>query len=196
MDTFGAILKRTIKEAGYTQSEFADKTNIGLSSLKKYMSNKNLPDIDTLKIICNELNCSYDYLLGYSKVPEREHSDFRTQSRLSVNAADKLIKCAESYDTNEGCRKIIDTISTIIETGTLGYLSMMVADKNSVKQELNLLITLMSQSNNSSFANELTSGLNSDTALDSMIMVGLIQNLNLDKNYYKEHFAPSNKAKK
>ena len=47
-DTFGAVLKRRIKDMGYTQEEFADKVGIGHSTLKKYLSGKNLYDVELL----------------------------------------------------------------------------------------------------------------------------------------------------
>ena len=68
MVTIGTILKKRIREKGYTQEEFCEKVGIGLSSLKKYMNGKVFYSIDTLDLFAKALNCSYDYLLGRVKL--------------------------------------------------------------------------------------------------------------------------------
>ena len=66
-DTIGAILKNRIKEMGMTQEEFAQEAGIGISSLKKYMNGTNAYSYELMERFSQILNCSYDYLLGYTQ---------------------------------------------------------------------------------------------------------------------------------
>lgn len=68
---YGAILKNRIKEKGYTQAEFAYKAGISLASLKKYIRGTTVYRIDLLPEFAELLDCSFDYLLGYSRFPMR-----------------------------------------------------------------------------------------------------------------------------
>lgn len=86
MDKISAILKRRIKEMGYTQENFADECGITLPTLKKYLSGENKYKIDILDIFSEKLNCSYDYLLGKSETPKREIQTLKEQTHLSDNA--------------------------------------------------------------------------------------------------------------
>lgn len=93
-DTFGAILKNRIKEKGYTQEEFAEKAGIGLASLKKYINGTNVYRVDLLPKFAKLLECSYDYLLGYSRSPIRENSDISNELHLSDRAIELIRKMA------------------------------------------------------------------------------------------------------
>ncbi len=106
IDTIGTILKDRLKEMGITQVEFASRTEIGLSSLKKYMSGKVFYSIDTLELIANELDCSYDYLLGKSKTPKPELHEVKELTRLHDNAIEILQQYANQYDKDSNSIKI------------------------------------------------------------------------------------------
>lgn len=86
----GDILKRAIKERGYTQEEFADKVGIGFSSLKNYLNGTKVYNYELLIRFADVLECSYDYLLGKSNSPIREHTDVSNATGLSDEAIDKL----------------------------------------------------------------------------------------------------------
>ena len=77
MDTYGAILKKRIKEMGYTQEQFAEETGIPFGTLKKYLSGKSYYPIDLLKIFAEKLDCSYDYLMGFTVSPKREFQSMK-----------------------------------------------------------------------------------------------------------------------
>lgn len=97
-DTFGAILKNRIKEMGYTQEEFAEKAGIGLASLKKYINGTNVYRVDLLPRFAELLECSYDYLLGYSRSPIRENSDISNELHLSdesIRVIRKMVSLGE-----------------------------------------------------------------------------------------------------
>lgn len=90
ISTIGTILKKRIKEQGYTQEEFADECGIGLSTLQKYMRGERMYKYDLLEVFADKLNCTYDYLLGKSEVPEKEYQDMRNETGLSICAIDEL----------------------------------------------------------------------------------------------------------
>lgn len=113
-DKIGAILKNRIKECGYTQEGFSQKSGIGLASLKKYMKGKVAYNYDVLDILAAELDCSYDYLLGKSKSPKPKYASAKEMTRLSEKALEKLEKYAKTYDTNEINKAYIDTIDALI----------------------------------------------------------------------------------
>ncbi len=71
MDGISTILKKRIKEMGYTQVEFAEECGMSLTTLKVYLDEKSKIryNIETLELFSQKLNCSYDYLLGKSETP-------------------------------------------------------------------------------------------------------------------------------
>ena len=117
--TKGAILKRRIKEMGYTQERFSEETGVPYSTLKKYLANKCPYDIDLLERFAEKLECSYDYLMGYSVSPDRELQSVKDVTRLSDTAIKNLQEHARGYDTSEYERYNIDTASIILESDGL-----------------------------------------------------------------------------
>lgn len=118
MDTYGAILKKRIKEMGYTQEQFAEETGIPFGTLKKYLSGKSYYPIDLLKIFAEKLDCSYDYLMGFTVSPKREFQSMKDSTRLSDIAIRKLQDCGRVYDMENG-HNIADAMSRIIETDNM-----------------------------------------------------------------------------
>jgi transcriptional regulator with XRE-family HTH domain len=112
----GAILKETIKRRGFTQGEFAQITGIGLSTLKKYIAGTFTYSVETLDIIADTLQCSYDYLLGKSLTPEKELHDMKSATKLSDSALQVISDYAKSYDTKRESRRYIDTLSNLIQS--------------------------------------------------------------------------------
>ena len=115
----GAILKNAIKEREFTQEEFAEATGIGLSSLRKYISGKVYYSIETLEIIADTLQCSYDYLLGKSLTPDRELQDVKEATRLQDGALERLLSYANHYDDDPESKRYIETLSALIQTSFL-----------------------------------------------------------------------------
>lgn len=89
--TLGTILKNRIKECGYTQEDFAEKAGIGMSTLRKQINGTVAYRCDDLIMYAELLNCSYDYLLGYSKSVNRESANIVDKTGLSDEAVLKLI---------------------------------------------------------------------------------------------------------
>ena len=51
---------------GLTQEELADLVNVSFQAVSKWENGNSLPDISTLPLLANILNCSIDSLLGYA----------------------------------------------------------------------------------------------------------------------------------
>lgn len=68
MEDIGATLLRYIEANNYTQTSFAKKMNISLSTLNKYILNKRQIPLDNLIRFAIELNFSLDYILGIMNV--------------------------------------------------------------------------------------------------------------------------------
>lgn len=119
MDTYGDILKKRIKEMGYTQEEFAETVRVPFGTLKKYLSNKSVYPIDLLKIFAEKLDCSYDYLMGDTISPQREYQDLKDVTRLSDKAIDRLKYFGSVYNNGMGADCASDAISKMLEMENL-----------------------------------------------------------------------------
>lgn len=119
MDKYGEILKRRIKEKGYTQEEFADVAGISYGTLKKYLSGASEYTRTNLIKIAKTLDCSYDYLLGESPSTHHEYHDISEQLRLSDGAIEKLLVYGKRYDTDFYSQMYIKTFDAIVETDGL-----------------------------------------------------------------------------
>ena len=64
MKDIGSILLKYILANNYTQTSFAKKMNISLSTLNKYILNKRQIPLDNVIRFAIELNFSLDYALG------------------------------------------------------------------------------------------------------------------------------------
>lgn len=69
---FGRRLKDRRKKVGIkSQEDFADKLGVNLKTIRNWEQGRNAPELTTLINICNMLDCSPDYLLGY--IDETSH---------------------------------------------------------------------------------------------------------------------------
>ncbi len=121
MDTYGTILRKRIKEMGYTQQEFADTVPMPLVTLKKYMSDRGTYSIDYLKRFSELLDCSYDYLMGATVSPRRDIQDIKDATRLSDEAIDKVKRIVAKIDNLDGeqktgAQKMIACLDMVIKT--------------------------------------------------------------------------------
>ena len=64
MEKLGNLLLKYIELNNYTQTAFAKKMNISLSTLNKYILNKRQIPLDNLIRFAKELDFSLDYALG------------------------------------------------------------------------------------------------------------------------------------
>ena len=56
-------LKKARKERGYTQDQLASGVNVSKSSISRYESGTQMPELSTIKLIAKYLNISHQYLL-------------------------------------------------------------------------------------------------------------------------------------
>lgn len=112
--TIGAILRERIKECKYTQEKFAEKAGIGHSTLKKYLNGTTPYSYDMLIKFAELLDCSYDYLLGYSKSTVREYHEIREQIRLSDEAIRRLVEYSACCDVNYDAKRFIKVVDMMI----------------------------------------------------------------------------------
>lgn len=113
-DKIGAILGKRIKECGYTQEAFAEKSGISLASLKKYIRGSVAYNYEVLDILATELDCSYDYLLGKSPSPKREYHEITEQTHLSEEAIRNINKRAKYYEDDIEARRYILVLDKIL----------------------------------------------------------------------------------
>lgn len=116
----GERLGKRIKEMGYTQQKFADMMGMRLDTLQSYIKGRSAYSLQSLIEFAEKLDCSYDYLLGYSKSPQREYHEIAEQTRLSEKAIQKLTQYASHYDDEfEGRRYVKSLDKLICEDGAL-----------------------------------------------------------------------------
>lgn len=94
----GERLGKRIKEMGYTQQKFADMMGIKVDTLISYINGRSAYNYELLIEFAERLDCSYDYLLGYSLSPKREYHEIAEQTRLSEKAIEKITSNAKDYD--------------------------------------------------------------------------------------------------
>lgn len=113
--TIGAILRKRIKEMGYTQENFADYAGIGYSTLKKYLNGETAYTYEMLDTFSKLLDCSYEYLLGKSKSTIGEYKDISNHLLLSNESIEKISSYAKEYDLSPLSKLYIDTLNKLIE---------------------------------------------------------------------------------
>ena len=116
--TIGDILKKRISELGHTQKWFWEEAGISRAAFRKYIDGKVAYDYELLDKFCKILDCSPEYLLGWSKSPKTEYKEL-ADLRLSDDALDMLLQYAKDYDTNVDCKMYVRTLDAMIKVGEL-----------------------------------------------------------------------------
>lgn len=149
--TIGAILRERIKEKGYSQQDFALEVGISLASLKKYMKGSTAYTYEVMEMLADKLECSYDYLLGLSKSPIKEHHEIAEQTRLSEKAISKIVKYASNYDDNFDAKRYIKCLDMMLcEDGVFSSICDYIISSRYVNDIQNLLVdTAQNAINNS-----------------------------------------------
>lgn len=65
---FGDILQELRRDADLTQDELAQRFNMNRTTLSKYETNENEPNLEFLSMVSDYFNVSIDYLLGKTRV--------------------------------------------------------------------------------------------------------------------------------
>lgn len=67
MTTFGKKLHSLMKDNKITQQELAEKLNVRRGSVSNWVTDRRMPDSDTIVDLANMFNVTTDYLLGNDK---------------------------------------------------------------------------------------------------------------------------------
>ena len=173
MATIGDILRKRIRDCGFTQKEFAEKACIGKATLTKQMNGTIAYRYDDLIKYAELLDCSYDYLLGYSNSPKRENADIVDKTGLTAEAAENLVVVQNM--------KILDFVSNEAKTKTIEYIesyqkliSIIICDENFLSD------MLLYFGSNKPLQRQIDEMINHLTKDDSNNIKGIIEN-NMDK---------------
>ena len=122
--TYGHILKNRIKEMGYTQQGFADKVGIHVETLKNIIRGRGKYTVEWLEVFSRELDCSYDYLMGYTQTPNRELQTVKDKISLSDQSISILQEISSNieYINNANRLKTLDAL--IEDKDFLNYMTM------------------------------------------------------------------------
>jgi len=137
MVTKGTILKKRIKECGYTQEQFAEESGISLSALKKYISDTTKYDCDIMMIFSEKLNCSLDYLMGITETPQRELQTVKDKIGLDDNVIEYLQSIHDNNDI-EANQIMTKTLNAILGDSELLNRMLMYLYGDEI-EEINLL---------------------------------------------------------
>lgn len=120
----GDILKKRIKEKGYSQESFAEASGIPYETLKNYLNGTTPYPIECLIKFADLLDCSYDYLLGKSKALKNENHILVEELGLSNQAIEKIKELVNSdnIDCRENMIRALDKI--ICKDGLLYFLAL------------------------------------------------------------------------
>lgn len=103
------ILKSRIKKLGYTQQEFANKIGIPYETFKNILRGSGKYTVELLEVFSCELDCSYDYLMGYTQTPHRELQTVKDKISLS----DETIKFLQNLSNQEDSKEKRDVFKTL-----------------------------------------------------------------------------------
>lgn len=105
-------LKELREEAGWKQSDLADRLGVQQQAISKYERKTVDLDTDTIRRLCAIFGCTADYLLGIS-------------SRRSAQLSDEDAALVEAYHAApENVRQSIEVLlRPFMEAGTLSALS-------------------------------------------------------------------------
>lgn len=128
---FASNLSRLRKEKGISQTELAEKLNIGKQSISDYEKSKSYPTFATLDKIADFFKATPVQLFGTSQDIELERSVLKTDEY--TEKADKIIRAVNAADDLERMSYSNDYIFKIIETlGKLTKATPLIDDKGEV----------------------------------------------------------------
>lgn len=87
MTTFGKKLHSLMKDNKITQQELAEKLNVRRGSVSNWVTDRRMPDSDTIVDLANIFNVTTDYLLGNDK---NIKGDINSKDITFDNAQDAL----------------------------------------------------------------------------------------------------------
>lgn len=140
-DKISAILRKRIQEMGFTQEDFAEKTGISFSTLKKYLKEDNPTPYSYEMLIkfAEALNCSYDYLLGYSESTKRVYHDAKEKTGLSEESIEKLEELVKKKTLDsELLLKVLDEI--IKNSALIDYTALYISASKPIRKGIGAIM--------------------------------------------------------
>ena len=135
----GEILKNRIKEMGYKQEDFADDLGIPYETLKNYLNGTSPYPLECLIKASELLDCSFDYLLGYSKATKNENHILVNELGLS-NETIEIIKSWKNSKSADIRENMLHTLDLIIRKEDFIFLLAMFILSNKRFSELSDMI--------------------------------------------------------
>lgn len=185
MDKISAILKKRIKEMGYTQENFAEECGISAATLKSYLkkNSKTNYNIEMLKIFSQKLDCSYDYLLGKSETPYPEIQSLKDEICLSDRAL-AILKCSANIYKDENRKSDGDTTAIMQDLITTSLVLESVELISAIRQYLyfnpdDAHFSVFDEKGNLSFKSyiEIGGALFSEKDINESVMISKVTSL-------------------
>lgn len=111
MKTFASLLKEAMTQAGVNQTQLHDITKISKASISQYLSGKNLPGKDKIKLLADALNVSEDFLTGYDvpmvqtdKLAQVAASGVKTPLKITLKEAARCMGKSRQF-VREGLKR-------------------------------------------------------------------------------------------
>lgn len=109
--TMGEKIREARKAKGYTQKQLAQLINVKNTSVSNWESDLNKPDADTITKLCNTLDVSANYLLGW--VHEAE-DDFISDELLLTPRAIRKLRELSLIHSRKKPLTLVDIVSRMI----------------------------------------------------------------------------------
>lgn len=68
MTTFSERLKQAMQQAGMTQRQLSQASGASPAAISQYLSGKNTPGADRIKVIADATGVSFNFLMGYEEI--------------------------------------------------------------------------------------------------------------------------------
>ena len=72
MKTFAERLKFAMAEANLNQSTLSEKSGASKAAISQYLSGKNTPGPDRIKVLADITGTTFDFLMGYTEAPVKD----------------------------------------------------------------------------------------------------------------------------
>ena len=121
MYVFALRLNEEFEKQNINPEEFCQKNYIAMSTFSNYRNGKRIPPIDTLAIIAKELNCSTDYLLGFTDVKSTDQN-YKTVHEITGLSDEAITFLKEHKNMDYELYKDRDVVYKYKHIETLNYL--------------------------------------------------------------------------
>lgn len=82
--------KKARKAHGFTQQSFADKFGISVETVKNWEQGRNVPELDTIKKLCQLFECNMDYLFNNITCKTHDAQFIQNTTGLSTESINRI----------------------------------------------------------------------------------------------------------